>query len=319
MSHELRNPLAPLRNGLAVLRHRLGRDDSDLLKMMERQLTPLVRLVDDLLDVSRIDRGKIELRRERVSVEQFISSAIETARPSLDARNHAFVVHPVPPGLYVEGDSVRLAQIVSNILINAAKFTPASGRIELAVVAAGTNVEIRVLDNGVGIDAAQLQSVFEIFVQLESHKAQSAGGLGLGLALVKSLVELHHGQVRAQSAGPGRGAEFIVTLPLVSRVESRTLPPSSGPRPRHAGSRVIVVDDNEDAAQTLGELLRGSGHEVLVFIDSIQALDAAQAHPPEVAFVDLGMPRMDGLEFARRVRREPWGARVRLVAVTGMG
>ena len=318
LSHELRNPLAPLRNGLAVLRHRLGREDSELLRMMDRQLSHLVRLVDDLLDVSRIDRGKIELRRERVGVEQFISSAIETARPSLDARNHAFVLHPVTPGLYVEGDPVRLAQIVSNILINAAKFTPPNGRIELGVAAAGMNVEIRVADNGVGIDATQLQSVFEIFVQLEANKAQSAGGLGLGLALVRSLVELHHGSVRAQSAGPGRGAEFIVTLPLVARAENR-LAPSTGLRARNGSSRIIVVDDNEDAAQTLGELLRGCGHEVRVFIDAIEGLEAARADPPEVAFVDLSMPGMDGLEFARRVRREAWVSRVRLVAVTGMG
>jgi signal transduction histidine kinase/CheY-like chemotaxis protein len=319
LSHELRNPLVPLPTGLAVLRHRLGRDDSELLQMMDRQLSHLVRLVDDLLDVSRIDRGKIELRRERVGVEQFINSAVETARPLLEARIHAFVVHPLPQGLYVEGDPVRLAQIVSNILINAAKFTPSGGRIELGAMATGTNVEIRITDNGVGIDAAQLQSVFEIFVQLEANKAQSAGGLGLGLALVKSLVELHHGSVRAQSAGPGRGAEFIVSLPLVARAENRVLPASAGPRRGNGGNRILVVDDNEDAAQTLGALLRGSGHDVRVFIDSIQALEAARAHPPDVAFVDLSMPRLDGLEFARRVRRESWGSRVRLVAVTGMG
>ena len=183
----------------------------------------------------------------------------------------------------------------------------------------GTQVEIRVSDNGVGIDASQLQSVFEIFVQLDANKAQGAGGLGLGLALVKSLVEMHHGSVRAQSAGPGRGAEFIVALPLATREDSRAPQASLRPREFRPGTRVIVVDDNEDAAQTLGELLRGHGHDVRVFTDASRALEAARAHPPAVAVVDLSMPGMDGLEFARRTRHESWGARVRLVAVTGMG
>jgi len=319
LSHELRNPLAPLRNGLAIMRRRVGHDSADMMTMLERQFAQLVRLVDDLLDVSRIDRGKIELRHERVNMDTVIASAVETARPIIEAKGHELVLHFAQRALHVEGDSVRLAQIVSNLLINAAKFTPSRGSIEVNLEPVDSRVKISVRDNGAGMEPDELSTVFDMFVQLESHKGQGAGGLGLGLALARSLTELHHGSIEARSEGPGTGSEFIVWLPLAAEAAESARP--SGERPEHpaTGNRVLVVDDNEDAARTLGMLLRAHGHDVVVVYDSSQALVAGNARSPDVAFIDLDMPGMDGFELARQIRKTAWGARVRLVAVTGMG
>lgn len=317
LSHELRNPLAPLRNGLAILRKQGGAEHANVLGMMDRQLKQMVHLVDDLLDVSRIDRGKIELRRERVSVDAVVSAAIDTARPSIDAKSHELVVRFAQKALHVEGDPVRLAQIVSNLLINAAKFTSPKGRIELSLRNEDGELEIVVSDNGMGIEHAELPRVFEMFVQL-GQGAEGAGGLGLGLALVKSLVELHGGHVEARSAGRGKGAEFIVRLPLAAApVEiSATLTASvSTPSLR----RVLVVDDNEDAARTLGALLAAQGHEVGVFFNAREALEFAAASLPDVAFLDLTMPVLDGFALAQKLRLLPGGQAIRLVAVTGLG
>ncbi|HTU66589.1 MAG TPA: ATP-binding protein [Steroidobacteraceae bacterium] len=317
LSHELRNPLAPLRNGLAILRRRGAPEQADMLSMMDRQLGQLVRLVDDLLDVSRIDRGKIDLKRERVAVDSVVGAAIETARPAIDAKSHELVVRFAQKAMHVEGDPVRLAQIVSNLLINAAKFTPPQGRIELVMHAEGNDAEISVRDNGVGIEAEQLPRVFEMFVQVDSQR-DHAGGLGLGLALVKSLVELHHGRVEARSAGLGQGAEFVVRLPLAQAgTDAVTTRVPGGARP--GGRRVLVVDDNEDGARTLGALLAANGHDVAVFLGGSEALSAATQNPPEIAFLDLNMPGMDGFELARKLRELPTGQTIRLVAVTGMG
>ncbi len=317
LSHELRNPLAPLRNGLAILKRRGGTENGDMLAMMDRQLSQLVRLVDDLLDVSRIDRGKIDLKRERVALDGVVSAAIETARPAIDAKSHELVVRFAQKSLHVEGDPVRLAQIVSNLLINAAKFTPPKGRIELGMHAEGGEVAISVRDNGVGIDPDQMPRIFEMFVQIGADR-DHAGGLGLGLALVKSLVELHHGRVEAHSAGAGKGAEFIVRLPL-SQAASEPVTSRAGGVIGVGGRRVLVVDDNEDGAQTMGALLSANGHDVSVFYDAATALEAATASPPEIAFLDLNMPGMDGFELARQMRDLPSGQQIRLIAVTGMG
>jgi signal transduction histidine kinase/CheY-like chemotaxis protein len=317
LSHELRNPLAPLRNGLAILKRRGGAENGDMLSMMDRQLSQLVRLVDDLLDVSRIDRGKIDLKHERVAVDAVVSAAIETARPSIDAKAHELVVRFAQKSLHVEGDPVRLAQIVSNLLINAAKFTPPKGRIELGMQADAGEVAISVRDNGVGMDPDQLPRVFEMFVQLES-KHDHAGGLGLGLALVKSLVELHHGRVEARSDGIGKGSEFIVRLPL-SQAAGEPVTARVAGGPASGGRRVLVVDDNEDGAQTMAALLSANGHDVRVFCNATEALAASTEHPPEIAFLDLNMPVMDGFELARRLRDLPSGQQIRLIAVTGMG
>jgi signal transduction histidine kinase/CheY-like chemotaxis protein len=317
LSHELRNPLAPLRNGLAILRKHGGGEHTQVLAMMDRQLVQMVRLVDDLLDVSRIDRGKIELRRERVSVDAVVSAAIDTARPSIDAKSHELVVRFAQKALHVEGDPVRLAQIVANLLINAAKFTPSKGRIELALRGENSQLEIAVRDNGMGIDADELPRVFEMFVQL-GQGAEHKGGLGLGLALVKSLVDLHGGTVEARSAGRGRGSEFCVRLPLAMAPAAAVAAPARSlviPTTR----RVLVVDDNEDAARTLGALLTAQGHEVSVYFSAQDALVAVTVVMPDVAFLDLNMPGMDGFALARRLRALAGGQAMRLVAVTGMG
>jgi signal transduction histidine kinase/ActR/RegA family two-component response regulator len=317
LSHELRNPLAPLRNGMAILRKHGNPEHGAVLSMMDRQLKQMVHLVDDLLDVSRIDRGKIELRRERVPVDAVVSAAIETARPNIDAKSHELVVRFAQKALYVEGDPVRLAQIVSNLLINAAKFTSPKGRIELTLRGAESDLEITVRDNGIGIEAAELPRVFEMFVQL-GQGTEGAGGLGLGLALVKSLVDLHGGRVEARSEGRGKGAEFIVRLPLAAAPAAASpVLPASVPKP--ALRRVLVVDDNEDAAQTLAALLRAQGHEVDVHFNARAALEAAMNALPEVAFLDLNMPGMDGFALAQKLRMLPGGASLRIVAVTGMG
>ena len=321
LSHELRNPLAPLRNGIAILKRR-GGENGEVLGMMDRQLGQMVRLVDDLLDVSRIDRGKIDLRRERVPVDAIVSAAIETARPSIDAKSHDLVVHFAQKTLHLDGDPVRLAQIVSNLLINAAKFTPAKGRIELALraipLANATNeLEIIVRDNGSGMEAEQLPRVFEMFVQLE-RPGDHPGGLGLGLALVRSLAELHGGRVQARSDGRGKGSEFIVRLPLAE--QPAEAPPQKIMPARIARSRrVLVVDDNEDSARTLGVLIASHGHEVQHCVSARAALELTEKQLPDVAFLDLNMPEMDGYELARRLRAQPGGSLVRIVAVTGMG
>jgi signal transduction histidine kinase/ActR/RegA family two-component response regulator len=317
LSHELRNPLAPLRNGLAILKKHGGTEHATILGMMDRQLAQMVRLVDDLLDVSRIDRGKIELRRERVSVDAVVSAAIDTARPSIDAKSHELVVRFAQKALHVEGDPVRLAQIVANLLINAAKFTSPKGRIELALRAVDGQLEISVRDNGTGIEAAELPRIFEMFVQL-GHGGEGAGGLGLGLALVKSLVDLHGGRVEARSDGRGKGAEFVVHLPLAAA------PPEAPAAITVVSStklqrRILVVDDNEDAARTLGALLVAQGHHVNLYFNAHDALESAATTMPDVAFLDLNMPGMDGFGLARQLRAMAGGEAIRLVAVTGMG
>ncbi|MDF3022592.1 MAG: hypothetical protein K0Q92_3895 [Steroidobacteraceae bacterium] len=317
LSHELRNPLAPLRNGLAILKKQGGPEHAAVLGMMDRQLKQMVHLVDDLLDVSRIDRGKIELRRERVPVDAVVSAAIDTARPSIDAKSHELVVRFAQKALHVEGDPVRLAQIVANLLINAAKFTSPNGRIELSLRDADGKLEITVRDNGMGIEPAELPRVFEMFVQL-GQGADGAGGLGLGLALVKSLVDLHGGHVEARSEGRGKGAEFIVRLPLAAApAEKVTALPARISTP--ATRRVLVVDDNEDGARTLGALLSAQGHAVSIYFNAQDALAFAATSLPDLAFLDLNMPGMDGFALAQKLRALPGGDVIRLVAVTGMG
>src|SRR5688500_15764112 len=319
LSHELRNPLAPLRTGLALLG--MQRDDpggaAETQQMMERQIAQLARLIDDLLDVSRIDRGKLEMRRERLAIASVLKTAIDTARPNIDARGHALRVAWPPGALHVEGDPVRLSQVVSNLLNNAAKFTPSpGGRIELSARAEDGQVAISVADNGIGVAPEALDEVFDMFVQLDASHAASTGGLGLGLTLARSIVERHGGRIEARSAGPGKGAEFIVRLPLASAPEVVEVYPAQAPPP--ARRRVLVVDDNVDAAQTLAQYLRMDGHRVESAVDGEGALRVAEVLHPEVAFIDLNMPGMDGAEVAKRLRLTPWGREARLVALTGM-
>jgi CheY-like chemotaxis protein len=260
----------------------------------------------------------VDLKRERVALDAVVSAAIETARPSIDAKSHELVVRFAQRSQYVEGDPIRLAQIVANLLINAAKFTPPKGRIELGMHTEESEVVISVRDNGVGIEPDQLPRVFEMFVQLETQR-DHAGGLGLGLALVRSLVELHHGRVEAHSAGLGKGSEFIVRLPLAQPATEAGAARIAAGAAGGSGRRVMVVDDNEDGAQTMGALLTAAGHDVRVFYDATEALAAATLSSPEIAFLDLNMPGMDGFELARKIRELPSGQQIRLIAVTGMG
>ncbi|HJY75103.1 MAG TPA: ATP-binding protein, partial [Burkholderiales bacterium] len=261
LSHELRNPLAPLRNGLALLRmQRDGPGSAETHDMMERQIVQLTRLIDDLLDVSRIDRGKMELRTTPVELAAVIRTGVETAKPNIDAKGHALSVSYPEAPLYVEGDAVRLAQVVANLLNNAAKFTPAKGRIELSARAEQGTVWLRIVDNGIGIAREHLDEVFDMFVQVDERHVAASGGLGLGLTLARAIVRRHGGEIEARSPGRGKGAEFVVRLPLVSApqpVEEKPTEPEPATR-----RRVLVVDDNVDAAQTLAQYLRLTGHRV---------------------------------------------------------
>ncbi len=318
LSHELRNPLAPIRNGIAILKARRPEGPDDVHDMMERQMQLATRLIDDLLDASRVDRGKLELHRETISLESLVAAAIETARPNIESKSLHLVLHQAPRPLYVDGDPTRLAQVVANLLNNAAKFTPAHGRIEIWMRGKTDHAVIRVRDSGVGIAREDLGRIFEMFVQLDSSRSQAATGLGLGLPLARELARLHGGDVTAHSAGPGKGSEFRIRLPLVAAPtipaeEIRVTPLPETPR------RVLIVDDNIDAATSLGTLLQHRGHSVHTCFDGSAAFAAAALSPPDVAFIDLNMPHPDGAELAVMIREQPWGENVKLVALTGMG
>ena len=321
LAHELRNPLAPIRNSLHILRL-AGQDDPTVRRtgeMMERQVVQMVRLVDDLLEVSRITRGKIELRPERVDVATVVRSAGETSRPPIDAAGHHLRLELPPEPLLLEGDPVRLAQVFANLLNNAAKYTPAGGRIALTVRREGAMVAVAVRDTGIGIPVDMLPRVFDLFTQVDRHARQAQGGLGIGLTLVKTLVEMHGGRVEAHSDGPGRGSEFVVRLPLAAAGAPAEAPAA----PRVAGvlapRRVLVVDDNRDSGESLGMLLQLLGADVRIVYDGPAALEAVGTYRPAVVLLDIGMPGMDGHEVARRIRQQPELEDVTLVALTGWG
>jgi PAS domain S-box-containing protein len=320
LGHELRNPLAPLRNALQIMRVAADSPQAvgQVRELMERQLRHLVRLVDDLLDVGRISSGKIELRRERVSLADVVQHAVEASGPAIEAARHRLTITLPPEALYVTGDPTRLAQVVSNLLNNAAKYTPAGGHLALTVGRHEGEAVVRVRDSGVGIPADMLAAVFEPFVQVPGSADRSQGGLGVGLTLVKRLVELHGGAVTAHSGGPGTGSEFVVRLPLAA-VEKRR--PEGGPQPGAEGPprRILVVDDNVDAAESLALVLRLSGHEVRTAHDGSGALAQAATFRPEVVLLDLAMPGMGGYETGRRVRELQGLQQVVLVALTGLG
>ena len=318
LAHELRNPLAPLRNALEILRLR-GDDPQVAAKardLMQRQLTQMVRLVDDLLDVSRITTGKLEVRKETVVLQNVIRNAVETARPFIDTQRHALDVRLPPEPLEIEADSTRLAQVFSNLLNNAAKYTQPGGRIELEAEREHGNAVVRVRDNGIGIDPRILPQIFDMFVQADRSLERTQAGLGVGLTLARQLVGLHGGTLSAASDGPGRGSTFTVTVPLAQRQALPETPPEAraDTGQRH---RVLLADDNVDFVTTLAMLLSAGGHEVRVAHDGAQALEVAREFRPEFAFLDIGMPKVNGYEVARRMRDE--AARCVLVAVTGWG
>jgi PAS domain S-box-containing protein len=320
LSHELRNPLAPLRNALYLLKNAPdGAMAAEVHGMMERQLQQLVRLVDDLLDISRIIRGKIELRREHIDLRQAVERAAETARPVLDLYGHTLSVTLPPEALRVSGDLVRLAQVISNLLTNAAKYSRATAPIEVSVRREGAEALVAVKDRGVGIPAALLPRVFDLFVQGDHALARSQGGLGIGLTLVKRIVEMHDGTVCALSEGDGRGSEFRIRLPALAQQHARPDAPSE--RSAHYGPRrrVLVVDDNVDAAESIAKILQLFGHRVRCEHHGQAALEAAREYAPEVIVLDIGLPGMDGYEVARRLRAMTELGGASIVAVTGYG
>ena len=324
LAHELRNPLAPIRNALDILAQpNAGRaDDAWARGVIARQMDHVVRLVDDLLDVSRITRGKINVRREPVDVAAVVAQAVETSRPLIEDRGHDFRVEMPPDPLFVEADPSRLAQVVSNLLNNAAKYTPEGGRIALDVAGDGCEVVFRVSDTGTGIPAEMLARIFEPFTQVERTLDRSQGGLGIGLTLVKSLVEMHGGRVEVHSDGPGSGSAFTVRLPLIATPAAAVPVHANGighaPHPARP-ARVLLVDDNIDVADTLAVLLRLAGHEVRVFRDGPSALAGVDGFPMDVAVLDIGLPKMSGYELARALRGRPEGRDAVLIALTGYG
>jgi signal transduction histidine kinase len=320
LAHELRNPLAPIRNGVEILR--CSDKDADaagpLLDVMARQIDQLVRLVDDLLDVSRISLGMITLYRERVELTSIVAQAVETARPLCERSGHRLTVALPQEPLFVDVDATRLSQVLGNLLSNACKFTRTAGNVRLGVEREGEQAVIRVRDDGIGMDADQLARIFERFVQVDTSLERSQHGLGIGLSLAKELVEMHGGTIEARSDGVGRGSEFVVRLPALREPVQRSSPVTPDRRPALAvARRVLVVDDNRDAAESLARLLELSGHEVHTAHDGLDALAAAQRVRPTVVLLDLGLPRLNGYEVARRIREQHPGSL--LVAVTGWG
>jgi signal transduction histidine kinase len=316
LGHELRNPLAPIVTALHLLRLRDAGPTAEL-DVIERQVRHMVRLVDDLLDVSRITRGKAELRKEALEIEGPISKALEIASVLLEERLHKLSVNVPAAGLRVDGDPVRLAQVITNLLTNAARYTEPGGVISVSAVREGAQVVVRVRDNGNGIAPELLPRIFDAFVQGERGAARSEGGLGLGLLVVKNLVALHGGTVNAHSEGIGQGSEFEVRLPLTEA--SVAVPVRPTPAQAAQGKRILLVDDNEDAAASLGEYLSLSGNTVVVVNDPIAALAAVAGLRPEIAILDLGLPVMDGYELAERLRKDPASAQCRLIALSGYG
>jgi signal transduction histidine kinase len=322
LAHELRNPLAPIRNALRLLQVGDRSAAADAMHIMERQLRQLVRLIDDLLDVARITRNKLEMRKRRVELQAVLDDAIETVRPSIDDAGQLLELDvPVTPQ-YVDADPERLAQVFSNLLNNASKYSDADARIGLQMLGEGDRVRVRIRDRGIGIAPQQLQQIFELFVQADTSLERSRGGLGIGLTLVRQLVQMHGGQVEAQSDGLGAGSCFTVDLPLANPQDDRRAVGApaghltvgeNGPR------RILVIDDNRDAADTLAMSLRLLDHEVSVTYDPLQAVEIAIGFRPDVVFMDVGMPGMNGYDLARLMRTQPWSSDVVLVALTGWG
>lgn len=323
LAHELRNPLAPIQNGLAVLKMGQAELLPHVLPMMERQLIHMVRLIDDLLDVSRVSRGVIVLKRERIRLQTAIESAVETSRPWLEAAEHRLsIAQPAQP-VWLEADLTRVAQVFSNVLNNAAKYTPRGGRIELSAELSGESAVIRISDTGIGIPKPMLGKIFDVFAQVEQAMDRAQGGLGLGLSLAKRLAEMHEGSIEAQSEGPGKGATFIIRLPVAQAHAVPVASPVSATHPVAAAGetqmRVLVVDDNADAAESFAVLLSNIGYQVRAVSDPTSALGAALEFEPEVVFLDLGMPYLNGFELAVQLRGHDALRDAVLVAVSGWG
>jgi PAS domain S-box-containing protein len=322
LAHELRNSLAPLRNGLQIMR--LAGDDrgamDEALGLMERQVTHMVRLIDDLMDVSRITRGKLGLRKERVELAGVVRAAVDTSRPLIHSAGHELSVTLPARPIFLDADPTRLSQVFSNLLNNAAKYTEPGGDVALVVEPRGGEVVVTVRDSGVGIPPEMLPRVFDLFTQVDRSLEKSHGGLGIGLTIVRRLVEMHGGRVEARSEGHGEGSEFIVRLPVALAVVHDEAGGGDArparPAPRH---RILVVDDSVDAASSLAMMLRLMGHEVRIAHDGIEGIAVAAAYGPDMIVLDIGMPRLNGFDACRRIREQPWGKGIFIVALTGWG
>ncbi len=322
LAHELRNPLAAVSNGLQILRMSPQAETGEKVRdMMYRQLTHLVRLIDDLLDVSRITQGKIDLRKENIVIQTVIQAAVESSQPSISASRHEFVLHVPEEPLWLNGDLTRLAQILSNLLNNAAKYTPEGGTITLSVEQLEKDVLIKVADNGLGIPAAMLPKIFELFTQVDRTLERAQGGLGIGLALVKEMVDLHGGSIMAESPGLGKGSTFTVRLPLALSQSNYAGSAEAGQLAATTATplKVLVVDDNLPSAKTIGWMLELIGHETMLVHDGIQALAAAKEFLPAVVVLDIGLPGMNGYDVCRTLRSDPLFKNTVIIAQTGWG
>lgn len=320
LAHELRNPLAPIRNALQIMR--LAEGNGETVKfaseIMERQVDHMVRLVDDLLDLSRISQGRIELRHERVDLSQVLHHAIETIRPSVDQAGHKLTVTLPSQPVYLHADPTRLAQVFGNLLSNSCKYSDPGCQISLAVEEQSGEVLVSVKDTGVGIPPEMLSKIFDMFMQVDHSLDRSQGGLGIGLTLVQRLVEMHGGSVSAFSEGKGRGSEFVVRLPILSEAK-QPLQPATKEVAARTIRRFLVVDDNRDSAESLAIWLKINGNETHTAFDGLEAVEAAATIRPDVILLDIGLPKLNGYEAARKIRQQPWGKAVVLVALTGWG
>lgn len=318
LSHELRNPLAPLVNGLAFLRKE-NAQDSRVLGILERQVANLSHIVDDLLDVSRITRGKIRLQKNLEDLNDIVVHALESARSTIDAKGHTVDLHLSDEKLLVDVDATRLSQVTLNLINNAAKYTPAGGRLTIAVSRDNNQAILKVRDNGIGISAEFLPEVFKLFMQGERGLDRSEGGLGIGLTVARRIVEMHGGSIAASSEGPAKGAEFVVRLPAAA-APTVTAPPPKGAEPsRTVQHRVLVVDDNRDSADSLSMLLKIMGHDVRTAYDGPEAVESVAQYRPDVVLLDIGLPSMSGYDVARVLEAAPDRSRMVLIAVTGYG
>ena len=322
LAHELRNPLAPVRNAMHLLHMKCPAEPELqwIRQVIDRQVQQMSRLVDDLMDVSRISLGKIRLRREHVELAKVVMGAVETSRPLIDELDHELKLTMPPDPVIVDADEVRLTQVFMNLLTNAAKYSEKGSHIELRAAREGNEVVVSVKDTGIGIPADNLRTIFDMFSQVEEALSRSQGGLGIGLCLVKQLVEMHGGRIEARSEGPGKGSEFVVRLPIIVEIGNGRSADDTGEDAKPTSNlRVLVVDDNRDAALSFAMLLKMMGNNVRTALDGEEAVRTAGEFHPHVVLLDIGMPKMNGYEAARTIRDEPWGKNMILIAVTGWG
>lgn len=320
LAHELRNPLAPIRNALQVIRLSNDREVREQARtLIERQIVQMVRLIDDLMDVGRISRNKLELRKERVDLARVVQSAVETSRPLIEQMGHDLTVTLPPQPVVIHADLTRLTQVFMNLLNNSAKYTEPGGRIWLTVERQGSDVVVSVTDTGIGIHADKLRTVFNLFSQVEGSLSHSQGGLGIGLSLAKRLVEMHDGSVEAKSEGPGTGSTFTVRLPVLieaSQPHRRTAREEAALK---SNLRILVVDDNRDSADSLGMMLRMLGNDTRTAYDGEESVAASAAFQPDVILLDIGLPKLNGYQACRRIREQPGGKGIVVIALTGWG